>query len=56
MNPTPMDLLVDRLDNLPTLPGVALRYSEAVKDDNANLDELGRSFLLTRRCPGRSWA
>jgi two-component system, cell cycle response regulator len=53
MNPTPMDLLVERLDNLPTLPGVALRIIEAVKNENASLDELGKILSLDPPLSGK---
>jgi hypothetical protein len=47
MNSNLMDLLlVERLDNLPTLPGVALRIIEAVKNENASMDELGKILSL----------
>jgi two-component system, cell cycle response regulator len=53
VNPTPMDLLVERLDNLPTLPGVALRIIEAVKNENASLDELGKILSLDPPLSGK---
>jgi diguanylate cyclase (GGDEF)-like protein len=53
MEPTPMDLLVERLDNLPTLPGVALKILGAVKDENASLDELGKILSLDPPLSGK---
>jgi two-component system, cell cycle response regulator len=42
VDPYPIESLLDRLENLPTLPGIALRILEAIKNEETNLDELGR--------------
>ena len=53
MDQTQIDLMVDRLKNLPTLPGVALKIIDAVKDENANLDELGKILSLDPSLSGK---
>ena len=53
MDQTQIDLMVDRLENLPTLPGVALKIIEAVKDENTNLDELGRILSMDPPLSGK---
>jgi two-component system, cell cycle response regulator len=53
MNPTPMDLLVERLDNLPTMPGVVLRIIEAVKNENTSLDALGKILSMDPPLSGK---
>lgn len=53
MNPTPIDLLVERLNRLPTLPGVALRIIEAVKNENTNLDELEKILSMDPPLSGK---
>ncbi len=53
MNPLPMEDLLERLENLPTLPGIALRILEAVKNENTNLDELGKILSLDPPLSGK---
>ena len=53
MDQTQIDLMVGHLENLPTLPGVALKIIETVKDENANLDELGRILSLDPPLSGK---
>ena len=53
MNPMPMENLLERLENLPTLPGVVLRILEAVKDENINLNELGEILSLDPPLSGK---
>ena len=48
-----MDLMIERLDNLPTLPGVALRIIEAVKNENASVNELGKILSLDPPLSGK---
>jgi two-component system, cell cycle response regulator len=53
MNPISMDLLVERLDNLPTLPGVVLSIIEAVKNENTSLEELGEILSMDPPLSGK---
>jgi two-component system, cell cycle response regulator len=53
MHPAPIDLLIERLDNLPTLPGVALKIIDAVKNENACMDELGKILSLDPPLSGK---
>jgi len=53
MNPLQMEGLLKRLENLPTLPGIALRILEAVKNENTNLDDLGKILSLDPPLAGK---
>jgi diguanylate cyclase (GGDEF)-like protein len=53
MNPLPMESLLKRLENLPTLPGIALKILEAVKNEKTNLDELGKILSLDPPLSGK---
>ena len=53
MNPSPMERLLERMENLPTLPGIALRILEAVKNEKTDLDELGKILSLDPPLAGK---
>jgi diguanylate cyclase (GGDEF)-like protein len=53
MDPLPMESLLKRLENLPTLPGIAFKILEAVKNEKTNLDELGRILSLDPPLSGK---
>jgi two-component system, cell cycle response regulator len=53
MSPSPMESLLERLENLPTLPGVALKILEAVKNEKIDLDELGKILSLDPPLSGK---
>jgi HD-like signal output (HDOD) protein len=36
------DSIFENADNLPTLPGIALKLLEAVQDADSDMDEIGR--------------
>lgn len=53
MNPSPIEILLERQENLPTLPGIALRILEAVKNENTHLDELGEILSMDPPLSGK---
>jgi diguanylate cyclase (GGDEF)-like protein len=53
MEPSLIDMPAGRLENLPTLPGVALKILEAVKNENVHLDELGKILSLDPPLSGK---
>ena len=44
---------IQRMENLPTIPGVALKILEAVKNENVHLEELGKILSLDPPLTGK---
>ena len=53
MNPLPMKNQLERLENLPSLPGIVLRILEAVRDEKTNLNDLGEILSLDPPLSGK---
>ena len=53
MNPLPMKNQLERLENLPSLPGIVLRILEAVRDEKTNLNDLGQILSLDPPLSGK---
>jgi two-component system, cell cycle response regulator len=53
MNHLPMKNILEHLENLPTIPGIVLKILEAVRDENTNLDDLGKILSLDPPLSGK---
>ncbi len=53
LNASPLKKILEHPENLPTLPGIALKILEAVKNENTNLEDLGEILSLDPPLSGK---